>query len=214
MDENASEHVFFALNASCSQKSPRSSIPLILSIYYITSNIPSCCHCPSKKKKKGRKKAVVVYRARERCDGGMRAVFAEPESGLPGEGSWWESLFSGLKCLKTMTTSTSPDRWWHVTPLRRPIGGGASGGSADLISCYNETAAESRRGLGAPTGAAEEQSRASLRTLWLSLGFWWPPFKIKSSEWEEEREEERDWEKPSSGRKQTCRSSSWNTGRF
>lgn len=39
-----------SLNTSCSQKSPCFFFSAE-ALYYITSNIPSCCRCPSKKKK-------------------------------------------------------------------------------------------------------------------------------------------------------------------
>lgn len=50
-------------------------------------------------------------RERERWDGGMRAVFAQWKRGLR------QRPILGLKCLKTMTTSTSPttDDMWCIS---------------------------------------------------------------------------------------------------
>lgn len=65
VDEIVYEDVFFS-EYILQSKSPCAFFPLTLSLYYITSNFPSCCRCPSKKKERKKKRLLFT----EREDGG------------------------------------------------------------------------------------------------------------------------------------------------
>lgn len=171
-------------------KSPCFLFPLTLSVCYITSNIPSCCSCWGKKKKERKSGCCLQSRrtATERCDDGMRAVFAEWKSGLTGsDGGGGSGGYFRVKMPQNHDNVNIPDCGQHVTLFRRQIRGGAWGGSADLISCYNETATESHQGREHPRGPPRNRGQPLLspRDSVLASG----DLRLKSN-----HQSEREWE--------------------